>query len=413
MVSLQRIPQTFTLPGEQEGKIWMWHRCLKCEWKDGLPQPNRRVLVSDATSGLSFGKILELSFSNNATSRVERCGHSLHRDSLRFYGLGSLVACFHNSSINILGVHFPPTKLEFNNPNQQDWLRKEATEVTQNGEEFFLEVLYLIHRVREKNSSVGPYPSAIFPESTKIAEVEGMLQKERVEFEESFQMAITKDWQLGQPTADILELNRLRQKLIFESYIWDKRLCYLHSSLKMKRSLVNSDFSLLEDLNGSLQENINPEKQGLIHVAHNHDRNIKGAKISKVHSYGCTVNNISLGDKVVLVVSQRVITGALVQSPSIPGILQDSNLVDQLTKEAKVVDRPVELIVNSEAMKPYHMSMNGDESLKYLSPSRQDMIHQVVSGKYSTDKNNSEDRSVGRVGTGRHVGYFGERFGNS
>jgi hypothetical protein len=56
--------------------------------------------------------------------------------------------------------------------------------------------------------------------------------------------------------------------------------------------------------------------------------------------------------------------------------------------------------VNSEAMKPDQMSMNGDEPLKYLSPARQDRIHQAVSGKYSTDNNNSEDISVGRVGTG-------------
>lgn len=393
MISLQRIPQPLTLPGEREGKIWMWHRCLKCEWKDGLPQPNRRVLMSDAASGLSFGKFLELSFSNNAASRVASCGHSLHRDCLRFYGLGSLVACFHYSSINILSVHLPPAKLEFNNPNQQDWLRKEATEVTQNGEEFFLEVFDLIHQVEEKISSAGPYPTAIFPESTKIAEVEGMLQKERAEFEESLQMAITKDWQPGQPAADILELNRLRRKLIFQSYIWDKRLCYLHSSLKVKRSLVNSDFSL-PDLNGSLQENINPEKQGLIHVARIHDSNIKGAKISEEHNYGCTVNNVSLGDKEVPVVGQKIITGALVQSPSIPGIQQDSNLIDQLTEAARVG-----LIVNSEAMKPDQMSMNEDDTIKDLNPVRQDRTHQAVSDKYSTDNNNSEDRSVGRIGT--------------
>ena len=85
------------------------------------------------------------------------------------------MACFHYSSINILGVHLPPAKLEFNNLNQQDRLRKEATKVTQIGEELFLEVLDLIHRVREKISSVGPYPSTIVPESTKILAVEGML----------------------------------------------------------------------------------------------------------------------------------------------------------------------------------------------------------------------------------------------
>jgi hypothetical protein len=49
--------------------------------------------------------------------------------------------------------------------------------------------------------------------------------------------------------------------------------------------------------------------------------------------------------------------------------------------------------VNSEAMKPDQMSMNGDEPLKYLSQAKQDRIHQTVSGKYSTDNNNSEDIS--------------------
>jgi 1-phosphatidylinositol-3-phosphate 5-kinase len=43
--------------------------------------------MSDAAWGLSLGKFLELSFSNHAAaSRVASCGHSLHRDCLRFYG---------------------------------------------------------------------------------------------------------------------------------------------------------------------------------------------------------------------------------------------------------------------------------------------------------------------------------------
>jgi hypothetical protein len=50
-------------------------------------------------------------------------------------------------------------------------------------------------------------------------------------------------------------------------------------------------------------------------------------------------------------------------------------------------------------MKPDQMLMNGDEPLKYLSLARQYRIHQAVSGKYSTNNNNSKDISVGRVGT--------------
>lgn len=67
----------------------MWHRCLKCAHDaDGVPPATRRVVMSDAAWGLSFGKFLELSFSNHATAnRVATCGHSLQRDCLRYYGL--------------------------------------------------------------------------------------------------------------------------------------------------------------------------------------------------------------------------------------------------------------------------------------------------------------------------------------
>jgi 1-phosphatidylinositol-3-phosphate 5-kinase len=54
---------------------------------DGVPPATERVVMSDAAWGLSFGKFLELSFSNHATAnRVATCGHSLQRDCLRFYG---------------------------------------------------------------------------------------------------------------------------------------------------------------------------------------------------------------------------------------------------------------------------------------------------------------------------------------
>jgi 1-phosphatidylinositol-3-phosphate 5-kinase len=85
-INVRRLP-SMKLPGEQDGKIWMWHRCLRCAHVDGVPPATRRVVMSDAAWGLSFGKFLELSFSNHATAnRVASCGHSLQRDCLRFYG---------------------------------------------------------------------------------------------------------------------------------------------------------------------------------------------------------------------------------------------------------------------------------------------------------------------------------------
>lgn len=86
---VKRIPQQERLSGEAEGKIWMWTRCLKCEHKSGIPEPTRRVVMSNAAHSLSFGKFLELSFSSHSASRrISRCGHSLQRDCLRFFGYG-------------------------------------------------------------------------------------------------------------------------------------------------------------------------------------------------------------------------------------------------------------------------------------------------------------------------------------
>lgn len=85
VISVKKISEV--LAGEQDGKIWMWHSCLRCPREDGKPPRTLRVVMSDAAWGLSFGKFLELSFSNHASaSRVASCGHSLHRDCLRFYG---------------------------------------------------------------------------------------------------------------------------------------------------------------------------------------------------------------------------------------------------------------------------------------------------------------------------------------
>ena len=94
IISVKKLPD-LPLTGEKDGKIWMWHRCLQCPRVNKIPPATRRVVMSDAAWGLSFGKFLELSFSNHAaTSRVASCGHSLHRDCLRFYGYSSLRLIF-------------------------------------------------------------------------------------------------------------------------------------------------------------------------------------------------------------------------------------------------------------------------------------------------------------------------------
>ncbi|KAF2300896.1 hypothetical protein GH714_018073 [Hevea brasiliensis] len=137
--------------------------------------------MSDAAWGLSFGKFLELSFSNHAAaSRVASCGHSLHRDCLRFYGFGNMVACFRYASIHVLSVYLPPSKLDFNFENQE-WIQKETVEVVDRAELLFSEVLNALSQIAEKRSSAAPPNSGTkLPESRRqIGELEAMLKRRR------------------------------------------------------------------------------------------------------------------------------------------------------------------------------------------------------------------------------------------
>ncbi|KAL6560021.1 hypothetical protein OROGR_005138 [Orobanche gracilis] len=236
-ISVKKLPEII-LPGEKDGKIWMWHRCLRCPRANGFPPATRRIVMSDAAWGLSFGKFLELSFSNHAAaSRVASCGHSLHRDCLRFYGFGKMVACFRYASIDVHSVYLPPHKLEFNYESQE-WIQRELNEVVGRAELLFSEVLNALRLMIERKSAQGMVNSGMnFSESKRqISDLEGMLQKEKSEFEtnvsearniqEALQKILNKDVKRGQPVIDILELNRLRRQIVFQCYMWDHRLIH-------------------------------------------------------------------------------------------------------------------------------------------------------------------------------------------
>ncbi|KAG6425785.1 hypothetical protein SASPL_109989 [Salvia splendens] len=243
-ISVKKLPEMI-LPGEREGKIWMWHRCLRCPRANGYPPATRRVLMSDAAWGLSFGKFLELSFSNHAAaSRVTSCGHSLHRDCLRFYGFGQMVACFRYASIDVHSVYLPPSKLDFNYKNQE-WIEKEMNEVVGRAELLFSEVLNTLRLLAERKSSAGEMDGVVNVHESRhlIIDLEGLLQKEKSIFEEMLRKIMKKEARIGQPLIDILELNRLRRELVFQSYAWDQRLIYaasLDSSNKPNKAEVST-----------------------------------------------------------------------------------------------------------------------------------------------------------------------------
>ncbi|KAK8451154.1 hypothetical protein SEVIR_6G160900v4 [Setaria viridis] len=206
-------------------------RCLKCEPKDGVPPATRRIIMSDAAWGLSFGKFLELSFSNHATAnRVASCGHSLQRDCLRFYGYGNMVAFFRYSPVDILSVNLPPSVLDFNCHSPQEWLKRVAIEIFGKMESLHVEVSEFLHRT-EKNIETEDEPVKEGVQR-QIIEMKDFLKMERNEYEILLLPVIRESSHPMQTSIDILELNRLRRGLLLDAYIWDRRLCHLDSLLK-------------------------------------------------------------------------------------------------------------------------------------------------------------------------------------
>ncbi|KAH7281274.1 hypothetical protein KP509_36G038800 [Ceratopteris richardii] len=231
--------QKEVLLGEHEGKIWMWHRCLKCPRLNNVPPATRRVLMSDAAWGLSFGKFLELSFSNHAAaSRVAACGHSLHRDCLRFYGFGSMVACFRYVPIKVHSVYLPPSKLEFNHPDLDEWLVNERDEIRDKGKLVFSKHFNALRELEEQVVSSGIRKA---PEIRRwIIECEASLMHDQKVFLESLQNAAPMRSHSCDLFADILKLNYTRRMLSTFSLQWDRKIMNVQASHKLHKVMLTS-----------------------------------------------------------------------------------------------------------------------------------------------------------------------------
>ncbi|KAL5205766.1 hypothetical protein ABZP36_033975 [Zizania latifolia] len=222
-ISVRRL-MSQKLPGEHDGRIWMWHRCMRCELKDGMPPASQRITMSDAAWGLSFGKFLELSFSNHVTAnRIASCGHSLQRECLRFYGYGNMVAAFQYGPMVTLSVKLPPSTLDFNCHVMQEWMEREAVAVFGEMEYLHAEVYGFLSNT-EKSIITMDEPLRIGIEK-QIIEMKDLLNMERNEYEALLLPVIMGSTHSVKSSIDILELNRLRRGLLLDAYIWDCRLC--------------------------------------------------------------------------------------------------------------------------------------------------------------------------------------------
>ncbi|KAF8753235.1 hypothetical protein HU200_011686 [Digitaria exilis] len=233
-VLVKMLPLESSLSGKAQGKLWMWTRCLRCNAK-----PTHRVIISSSARNLSFGKFLELSFStHSAAKKLSTCGHLLHRDCLRFFGFGSIVAMFIYSSVEIYSACKPPLTLEFNNRNKKDWLDLEVNNVLLKWKHLFTVIENGIQDLRTKYSTQAMREDIY---ERLFLEVTRMLKKEQYEVEVSLkafsQVAIPESF-----AHEILGLNWLYQQLLLGFYSWDLRL--LHILQYTKVNAASSDKSI-------------------------------------------------------------------------------------------------------------------------------------------------------------------------
>ncbi|VAH82424.1 unnamed protein product [Triticum turgidum subsp. durum] len=228
-VLVKSLPLAEALSGEGQRRIWMWTRCLRCS---GMPTP--RVIISSSARNLSFAKFLELSFSTHSSAKkLSTCGHLLHRDCLRFFGLGSKVAVFRYSSIEIYSATKPPMTLQFHNPNRKDWLDVEVQSVLVEWKLLFSQIENTIQGLKSRYSgeAMGKNTNSSAYEGIFL-EVSSMLAQERNELEVSLKAFD----HIARPETcahEILSLNWLYQQLLLGFYVWDVRLYHLLQYIKL------------------------------------------------------------------------------------------------------------------------------------------------------------------------------------
>nr|KAJ0213980.1 hypothetical protein LSAT_V11C400209230 [Lactuca sativa] len=222
-IQVKRLPSDKQLPGENEGKLWMWSCCGQCKPSNGSLKSTKRVLVSVAARGLSFGKFLELGFSNHSSWEIpSSCGHSSYADYFHFFGSGSMVAMFRYSTVATYSVSLPHWKVEFTNSIERDFLKEEVADVYQEGQSVFAEVENSLKKMEDK---FGGSTLNIQGSCKRFSDIKEMLNKEQDEYEKLSESTSMTKW-LYKP----LHLNYIQWEVLLRSYIWDERIHSLLSS---------------------------------------------------------------------------------------------------------------------------------------------------------------------------------------
>ncbi|PIN23333.1 Phosphatidylinositol-4-phosphate 5-kinase [Handroanthus impetiginosus] len=226
-IQVRHLPEPKSLPGESDGKLWMWSRCGQCKFDNGSSKSTKRVLISAAARGLSFGKFLELSFSNHSSFNIpSSCGHFFHKDFLYFFGLGPTVAMLKYSPVATYMVSLPPQRMEFKSSIKEEFLKKDFDNVYSKATSMFLDIEKSLKDIGARYVGVT---LNIQGSSKEFSDIIEMLELEKSQFEVDTQNIIENESE-DNVVCKLLSLNRVRLELLLESCIWDRRLHALRSS---------------------------------------------------------------------------------------------------------------------------------------------------------------------------------------
>ncbi|KAL0323381.1 UNVERIFIED_CONTAM: putative 1-phosphatidylinositol-3-phosphate 5-kinase FAB1D [Sesamum angustifolium] len=254
-IQVRHLAAKKSLPGESEGKLWMWSRCGQCKFHDGSSKSTKRVLISAAARGLSFGKFLELSFSNHPSfNSPSSCGHSLHKDFIYFFGLGPMVAMFKYSAVATYSVSLPPQKMEVNSKVRGEFLKRDSEHVYSKGISVFLDIEKSLKDIGSRYVGVT---LNIQGSSKQFSDIVEMLKQEKAQFEVDIQNA-AKNESEDDAVRKLLSLNRVRLELLLESCVWDHRL---HALLSSDLKMVTTDSMGSEAQENLLRDNVTDEQE--------------------------------------------------------------------------------------------------------------------------------------------------------
>ncbi|CAD6246305.1 unnamed protein product [Miscanthus lutarioriparius] len=179
------------------------------------------------------------------------------------FRLGSKVAMFRYSSVEIYATCKPQPTLQFVNPIRQDWFEGQRRNIHAKGMSLFSGVARFLQNLKNE------HPDAItlaincglaLPVKD-FTELEELLIKEKAQFESSVDKAADQNGILSSSVHELLNINWYYQDLLLKLYIWDHRLHQLFYCKSVQQESVANYKNPADTVDGIYVDNSGIDKK--------------------------------------------------------------------------------------------------------------------------------------------------------